>query len=249
MDWQRHFSRNREASFGSDPLPPPKPPGKITVAKVPGVDKLTSGQLVALVNAASAIGVPVDWLATVISFETAGTFSPSVPNRAGSGAFGLIQFMPVTARNILRAPSNDAAVAMGKAMTFEAQLTKMVVPYFRPYATRIKSLNDLYLAIFYPAAMSKADTHVIASAPHPVYVQNKGFDKDKRGFITRADVTHTVSSILAKVDPTARIEIKSGQWGQILVGIAIAGLIAYGVSSNTHLLPSLNDFKKTAGFA
>jgi hypothetical protein len=35
-----------------------------------------------------------------MAFETGGSFSPAVPNKAGSGAVGLIQFMPSTAKGL-----------------------------------------------------------------------------------------------------------------------------------------------------
>ena len=36
----------------------------------------------------------------VMSFETGGTFDPGIRNAAGSGATGLIQFMPSTAAGL-----------------------------------------------------------------------------------------------------------------------------------------------------
>ena len=41
-----------------------------TVTRVPGIEKLSAAQLRALDAAANKLGIPVDWLATVISFET-----------------------------------------------------------------------------------------------------------------------------------------------------------------------------------
>src|SRR5690349_9048276 len=38
-----------------------------------------------------------NWLMALMNSESAGTFSPSILNFAGSGAVGLIQFMPKTA--------------------------------------------------------------------------------------------------------------------------------------------------------
>ena len=45
---------------------------------------------------AGRLGISEADLMAVMSFETGGTFSPSIPNAAGSGATGLIQFMPST---------------------------------------------------------------------------------------------------------------------------------------------------------
>ena len=120
---------------------------------VPGVQNLTASQIDAVNSAAVKLGMDPDWLFTVISFETGGSFSPTVRNAAGSGAFGLIQFMPSTARNLLGTATNDEAVRKGMAMSFNEQLEKMVIPYLR--GPKYKSVEDVYLKIFYPVAMGK----------------------------------------------------------------------------------------------
>lgn len=168
-----------------------------SVIKVTGVDKLSGAQLRSLAKAAKEIGVPVDWLATIISFESAGSFSPSKLNAAGSGAFGLIQFLPSTAANMLGGTKTDAA-ARGRSMSFDEQLTRMVVPYFKSFATKFNSLQDLYLAVFYPRAMNKPDTFVIGSTPSQTYELNAGLDKSRKGYITRADVTHAITQHYGK---------------------------------------------------
>ena len=67
-----------------------------------------------------AIGLELDinpnHLMAAMAFETGGTFSPSKKNAAGSGATGLIQFMPSTARDL------DTTVEALAAMSAEAQL-------------------------------------------------------------------------------------------------------------------------------
>lgn len=49
---------------------------------------------------AADLNVPTQWLADLIAFETGGTFSPSVPNYGGYGAYGLIQFTTETLGNM-----------------------------------------------------------------------------------------------------------------------------------------------------
>ena len=206
-----------------------------TVTRVPGIEKLSAAQLRALDAAANKLGIPVDWLATVISFETAGTFSPTKRNMAGSGAFGLIQFMPSTAKWLLNAPTNDEAVRRGMAMSFEEQLQKMVIPYLQPHAKRFKLLSDVYLAIFYPVAMGKNADYVIGTAPGAVYTQNKGFDKTGKGYITRADVTRTIDNLSISAARNPRVAINSATpWGQVAVG---ASLAVGAIWSSVHFLP------------
>ncbi len=195
-----------------------------SLLKVPGVEKLSASDIYALNAAAAQLNIEPDWLATVISFETAGTFSPSIVNRAGSGAFGLIQFMPQTAKNILGAATTDEAVSRGMRMSFSEQMQKMVVPYFRGRV--MKSLEDVYLAVFYPAAMNKAGSWVIGTAPGAVYRQNAGFDKSNKGYITRADVTSKLRSLYESAGGN-RIAVKAAPIAQIVFGTALGAVIAW----------------------
>ncbi len=106
--------------------------------------------------------VAVDFLMAAIAFESAGTFSASVPNAAGSGAVGLIQFMPATARGL---GTTTAALA---AMSATQQLDYVRL-YFLPYSGRLHTLEDVYMAILYPAAIGKGASHVLFSSGTTAY--------------------------------------------------------------------------------
>ena len=67
----------------------------------------------------------------VMAFESERTFSPSITNRAGSGAVGLLQFMPQTCAS-LGVTTDEMA-----AMTAEAQLG-YVKAYLEPWAGRLR---------------------------------------------------------------------------------------------------------------
>lgn len=197
-----------------------------SLLNVPGIERLTASDRSALIDAATRLNINPDWLATVISFETAGTFSPTILNRAGSGAFGLIQFMPRTAQNILKTATTDQAVAIGRAMTFREQLDRMVVPYFS--GRKMNNLEDVYLAVFYPAAMAKSNDWVIGIAPSAVYTQNKGFDATDKGYITRGDVTRKIRSLFESSG--GRISVPTIAVAQVLfggaLGVAIIGYLS-----------------------
>lgn len=195
-----------------------------SLLKVPGVEKLNAGDVYALTAAAAQLGIEPDWLATVISFETAGTFSPSIVNRAGSGAFGLIQFMPQTAKNLLGTATTDEAVSRGMRMSFSEQMQKMVVPYFR--GRTMKSLEDVYLAVFYPAAMNKPGAWVIGETPGAVYRQNAGFDRTGKGYITRDDVTARLRALYESAGGS-RLMTKARPIAQIVFGAALGAVIAW----------------------
>ncbi|MGA3402103.1 MAG: hypothetical protein ABSC95_23050 [Acetobacteraceae bacterium] len=129
--------------------------------------------------------VCVDFLMAAMAFESGESFSASVENEAGSGAIGLIQFMPKTATNL---GTTSAALA---AMTAVAQLD-YVKQYFTPYRGKLKTLEDVYMAILYPAAIGAGSDHVLFSSGTLAYSQNAGLDLNGDGSITVGEATSRV---------------------------------------------------------
>lgn len=134
-----------------------------------------------------------DWLMAVIAWESAETFRPDIKNMAGSGATGLIQFMPSTAENLNTSVEELAQVSA------EDQL-RWVYKYFRPYAGRINNLGDLYMAVLWPRGVGKSESYVLwdKNKRPTTYRQNAGLDKNKDGRITRAECTAKILDKLAK---------------------------------------------------
>jgi hypothetical protein len=141
------------------------------------------------------------WLMACMAFETGETFSPSVRNAAGSGAVGLIQFMPQTAAAL------GTSIQRLSQMTAEEQL-QYVELYFRPRAGRLKSLGDVYGAILWPSMIGKPDTFIVfdkADQHHPkLYIQNHGLDFNNDGQITRSEI---ISRVQAKLDKGMTLSI------------------------------------------
>jgi hypothetical protein len=131
-----------------------------------------------------------DWLMSCIAFETAETFRADIRNAAGSGAIGLIQFMPKTIAGL------GYAVRELELMTPEEQLA-VVKAYFQPYHARIHSLPDMYMAILLPAYVGKSDSSVLFSRGI-AYRQNSGLDKNKDGMITKGEAAAKVREKLIK---------------------------------------------------
>ena len=133
-----------------------------------------------------------DWLMGCMAWESGETFSPSIKNMAGSGATGLIQFMPNTAIAL------GTTVAELAAMTAEEQL-QYVYAYFKPVAGRLNNLGDVYMAILWPAGVGKPDDYVLWSKETrpTTYRQNAGLDMNKDGVITRAEC---IAKVQAKLD-------------------------------------------------
>jgi hypothetical protein len=131
-----------------------------------------------------------DWLMACMAFETGETFRADIKNGAGSGAIGLIQFMPATVARL------GYAYREIEMMTPEEQLN-VVRDYFRPYAPRIKSLSDMYMAILLPKYIGKTDSGVLFSRG-VAYRQNAGLDKNSDGEITKGEATAKVREKLNK---------------------------------------------------
>lgn len=114
----------------------------------------------------SELGIEADWLMFVMWFES--KLNPQAVNPI-SGATGLIQFMPSTARSL--GTTTDVLRHMSNVQQLD-----YVLAYLRPYKGRMKRWIDVYLAAFYPKAMGNPN-YVITS--DIVAKQNKIFDINK----------------------------------------------------------------------
>lgn len=137
----------------------------------------------------SNLGINADWLMSVMAFETGGSFSPSVTNAAGSGATGLIQFIPSTARLL------GTSTAALSRMSAVSQLD-FVERYFEDYASRIRGIGDTYLAVLWPAGIGKTDSWVMwtkSGQYQREYAQNAGLDSNHNDEITRGEAVSAVN--------------------------------------------------------
>ncbi|TQK70518.1 peptidoglycan-binding protein [Nocardioides sp. SLBN-35] len=135
---------------------------------------------------AQRIGAQPEHLLAAMSFETGGTFSPSVENPR-SGATGLIQFMDRTATGL--GTSTDAL----SRMTPTEQLT-YVERYFEGHRGRVGDLDSLYTSILagHPASGDDA----LFTQGTTAYHQNRELDIDRNGVVTAAEATAHVRSRL-----------------------------------------------------
>lgn len=149
------------------------------------------------ITAAQGVFFDPNWLMACIAWESGESFSPSKKNMAGSGATGLIQFMPTTARDLGTTTERLAA------MTAEDQLN-YVYKYFRDIMAwrklPIKSLEDCYMAILWPMAVGKAVSEPIFDkhAKPTTYRQNAGLDRNKDGVVTVYECAEHVRAKLTK---------------------------------------------------
>jgi hypothetical protein len=113
--------------------------------KIPGVTQKVE-------EIANYLGVKPSDIYIIIGAETAGTFDSTIVNRQ-SGATGLIQFMPSTARGL------GTTTEQLRNMSPVEQL-EYVKRYYAPYRGRTKNVYDLYAVTFFPAALGKSDSYV-----------------------------------------------------------------------------------------
>lgn len=146
-----------------------------------------------LLEVSQSVEVDASHLMAAIAFESGETFSPSIKSAAGSGATGLIQFMPSTAIGLGTTTDELAKMTAVKQLEY-------VGDYFKPYKGNCKTLSDVYMAILLPSAIGKPENHVLFDkATQPTaYDQNKGLDADMDGKITKLEATSKVQDKLDK---------------------------------------------------
>jgi hypothetical protein len=136
------------------------------------------------------LGCDPSRLMAAMAFETGETFSPEKQNPT-SGAMGLIQFMPQTARGL--GTTTDEL----KNMTAIDQLD-FVERYLLPFKGRMNSLSDVYMTILFPKAVGQPESFVLFAQGTRAYDQNKGLDVNHDGVITKGEATSKVQNELDK---------------------------------------------------
>lgn len=136
------------------------------------------------------LGCDPNDLMACMAWESGESFRADKKNMAGSGATGLIQFMPSTARGL--GTSTDELAKM----TPEDQLN-FVYRYFKPFAGRLNNLGDLYMAILWPKAVGKGEDYVLFNSGAS-YRQNAGLDINRDHNVTRGECLTKVNQKLAK---------------------------------------------------
>ncbi len=124
-----------------------------------------------------------DWLMAIMHSES--KLDASLVNYKGSGAAGLIQFLPTTA------VSMDITVEQIRNLNHIQQLD-----YVHEYLNEVKkvrkidfeNITDLYLAILYPKAIGEDMDFVLYRKPSQTYQNNSGLDEDHNGEISIADI-------------------------------------------------------------
>lgn len=138
------------------------------------------------------LGIDPGHLMACMKFES--DLKPTTVNRV-SGATGLIQFMPDTAHNL----GTSCAELLGMYSLVQLDY---VEAYFRGKG-KLSTLEDVYMAILWPAAIGKPNDYILCSDSDPgqkgkAYLQNKGLDLNKDGHITKWEATTPVRALYTK---------------------------------------------------
>ncbi len=137
-----------------------------------------------------------DWLMLVFHIETAAVKFGVINHRIQNsiGATGLIQFLKSTA--IALGTTTEAL----KKMSNVEQLD-YVYKYLEPYAGKMKNFQDVYLAVFFPAAIGKPDSWVLQTknlSAEKIASQNQLYDLNKDKKITVGEVKQKILQFVPK---------------------------------------------------
>ncbi len=126
--------------------------------------------------------IPPEWLMAVMHSES--RFDASVANHKGSGATGLIQWMPTTAKEFGLTVKQLRNLNHTEQLELVFKYLDRVQKRYKPY----ESLTDVYLAILYPKAIGQDPCYSLYAAPHKAYAMNKGLDYNNDDKVTVQDI-------------------------------------------------------------
>lgn len=139
---------------------------------------------------AATLDCEANHLMAAMAFETGRRFTADVRNQ-WSGATGLIQFMPATARGL------GTTVEALAAMTAEAQLD-VVERYLAPYTGKLRTVEDVYMAILWPAAVGLPNDFALFRRGTSAYEGNAGLDTNGDGIVTKQEAAAKVIEALSE---------------------------------------------------
>lgn len=103
-------------------------------------------------------GIPLEWAANLINHESAATWNPAIQN--GIGATGLIQFLKSTAKGYGTTTAELAKMTFSQQLDYVDEYLNRGTKKYRKNG-KIKTSytqTDLFMTIFYPAAIGKSTT-------------------------------------------------------------------------------------------
>ena len=129
------------------------------------------------------LNVPPEWLMAVMYSES--KFDASITNVKGSGATGLIQWMPQTAREFGITVEKLRNLNHVEQLDFAYKYLQKVKEVRK---CDYKDLTQFYLAILHPKAIGQEDCYPLYSKPSEDYKMNAILDSNKDGRVTVKDI-------------------------------------------------------------
>ena len=152
------------------------------------LDKNGEDFLLKVQNIGKKVDLDYKIILAIMYFES--KMDPSAQN-SSTNATGLIQFMPFTAKGM------GTSISELKNMSAIEQLD-YVEKFFMDkkrsgLTSKVKSPEEAYLLVFYPIAVGKSNDFILGSEVSDerakmIYSQNKPFDTNKDGFISKGEV-------------------------------------------------------------
>lgn len=125
-------------------------------------------------------------LLAVMDFESG--IDPTKENLAGSGATGLIQFMPKTAASLGTTTEELAGMTRAQQMAY-------VEKYLDQFpAIQGGNIEDIYMAVLWPKAIGKDAGYPLFRQGTVAYRQNAGLDTNKDGTVTKFEAAAKVKA-------------------------------------------------------
>jgi len=173
----------------------------IYINLIPFAEQIVFSQKVRSV--AAALMLNPDWLMQVMKAESnlnpaaRNTYAPFYKDGVLDGyATGLIQFTPDTARGLKTTTTALEQMSRIEQMDY-------VYKYLLPYKGKLKSYFDLYLVVFFPAAIGKTndDNYIFESkniSRGAIAKSNPAININKDGMITMAEFKQYLKNTVPK---------------------------------------------------
>jgi spore coat assembly protein SafA len=165
--------------------------GKFDYDRISGVQgnpNVTPAFIKGVEDMAARLGTKPEYLMAVMSFETGGSFSPGQKNNAGSGATGLIQFMPDTATGL---GTSTAALARMSSVDQLQYVEKYFMERAGAHNGKLSTLEGVYTSVLYGSPKSDPAS-TLWSSGSSAYKWNSGLDRNSDGRITAGEAANAV---------------------------------------------------------
>lgn len=216
-----------------------------SIIAVRGIETTSAAFRHALYRGAVARGLNPDHLAAVISLESG--FNPQAEN-SQSHALGLIQWVNDAS---FAATARRAGMPWLKRQNLRFMSAMQQLPLVFAWFDGIGKLTpssrlvDYYLAVWGPAHIGKGDSTVLARDPDKAYVQNKGFDDDRKGYFTVSDVAREITKV--RSSGLARGVVPADAPAVDIAALAVGGIVALAAYVALPRMPTARRWLASVG--